>query len=123
MYRGRKRYADSSIGKKQSKSKNRSRSCEEKTYHKTETQAAKAAFAYKRRVAMRLSEIHPYKCGYCRGWHIGHDNRGLKRRKQQRMREDEAIILLLLSPASNTGTIRRRTRTLRHSEIELGVAA
>ena len=123
MYRGGNNYADGSIRKKWYKSKDRERSCTEKIEYKAQTQVAQAAYNYNFNIVIRFSDVQPYKCIYCAHWHKGHDNRDWIRAKQERMREDESAILLLLTPPSNKRAVRKRTETLRHLRIGFGIAA
>jgi hypothetical protein len=61
-------------GKMASKRKLRRDSCEGKKRHKTKALAWRAA--------TKTSEgVRPYKCGFCREWHNGHEPGKQKRRK------------------------------------------
>ena len=119
------RFSNDSINsKKCGKSKDRQRSCTEKTKHKTQTEAAKAAIAYHRRVVIRNSDVVAYECRHCVYWHIGHDYGGQNREKRVKMREVELAILLLLSPAPSRMAVSKRSKILRTStQRGLGIAA
>ena len=69
-----KRFSDefSYFRNKFSKSYARKRSCTEKIKYKTQTQAAQDADERNHERCIKYSDVHPYKCGYCSGWHIGH---------------------------------------------------
>ena len=77
----RNQHAVRSVDKRQSKSKDRERSCTEKTKHKKQAKAARIAAKQNHDRPIRYNDVKAYDCRYCSGWHVGHDNRGRKEEK------------------------------------------
>ena len=46
--------------------------CESKIYYRKKKTAVLALRSIKRTGKILLTNFKPYKCFYCRGWHIGH---------------------------------------------------